>query len=478
MAWSTLFLVAALIVWHQVVFRFLDNIFETSLLPVIEEQFSEPIARKIELPRKRFNDVSSDEFEEIESPSDAIRVDVLRDSVPLKPLDSSPPSQSTTPELVSAIPQNRYAHSYATLSSETDSDSQSFSQTVLQRVPRGSILERKEIPSLASLDNSRSLQPEPEMELPKILDRSKLDNIAPMISLTGGSFQMGSDTADEPNQRPQHLVRLGSFQMDRYEVTNRQFQFFVRETHYQTTAERNGWSYVFDFKRKCWVRQVGACWWNPTGKNPHGGAESGAVAAMYDYPVVHVTWNDAQAFCQWSGKRLPSEAEWEFVAKGGFVDSVSPFGKQPLSSEQPPQANYWQGWFPDENTVADGFLLLAPVGSFSANPYGFYDLGGNVCEWCGDRYRSDYYYRSPKVNPLGPAPEDGETVTISLFQLRKENGRYVEEEFEGTKEVFLRVTRGGSFLSAENSDAGYRTTARGFQPQFFSFQDVGFRCAE
>jgi formylglycine-generating enzyme required for sulfatase activity len=298
-----------------------------------------------------------------------------------------------------------------------------------------------------------------------------------MVSLPGGSFQMGSNTAEESDQKPRHLVRLRPFRIDRYEVTNRQFQMFVRETKYQTAAERLGWSYVFDFERKSWVRMVGACWWNPSGKNPHGGSESAMIAAMYDDPAVHVSWDDAQAFCRWSGKRLPSEAEWEYAAKGGLIDAPYPWGTQ-RQVNGVPMANYWQGWYPNENSAADGFLLLAPVGSFPANRYGLYDMGGNAWEWCGDRYRADYYRRCPLDNPLGPAPEEGEAVTVSLLRIRKENGRYTEEEFEGTKDVSLRIIRGGSFLSAENGDAGYRTAARGSQPQPFSFQDTGFRCAE
>ncbi|MDR2117011.1 MAG: formylglycine-generating enzyme family protein [Planctomycetaceae bacterium] len=453
--WSILFLVVTLIVWHRVVFQLFDNFFGTSVSSVIEERLKEPLSKPLEPPQKRNDFMLSGEDDSVTTPSEAARADLLRNNVHLQPVHSAT--------------QNRYTNQYIVPNSEPEI------------VTRGAALNRKEIPSLAIIDGAGSVQPEPkpesEMVLPKIRNRSKLDEIAPMVTLSGGSFRMGNDTAIERDQKPSHLVRIDAFRMDCYEVTNRQFQLFVQETKYRTTAEQYGWSYVFDFERKIWVRMVGVCWWNPSGKNPLGGAESATVIAMYDFPVVHVTWEDAQAFCNWSGKRLPSEAEWEYAAKGGFVDVLYPWGNRHQVNNRF-MANYWQGWYPNENSVADGFLLQSPVASFPANRYGLFDLGGNVWEWCGDRYRADYYSRSALDNPLGPSSEEGDTVSITLSRIRKENGRYVEEEYEGTKDIPFRVLRGGSFLSAENSDAGYRTAARGYQPQSLSFSDVGFRCAE
>ncbi|MDR2705814.1 MAG: formylglycine-generating enzyme family protein [Planctomycetaceae bacterium] len=449
--WSILFLTVTLIVWRHTVFQFFDDFFGTSISPVIEERLNEPIVRPLEPNKKRNDSLLSDDLETVGTSFEAARADAVSNNIQ---------SQQTT-----ATPQNRYTNQYVVPAGEQEI------------VTHGTALNRKEIPSLAVIDASRSAQPTEENVLQKIRDRSKLDAIAPMAALSGGSFRMGNDNANERDQKPSHLVRLEPFRMDCHEVTNRQFQLFVQETKYRTIAEQRGWSYVFDFERKVWVRMVGVCWWNPSGKNPHGGAESATVTAMYDFPVVHVTWDDAQAFCYWAGKRLPSEAEWEYAAKGGLVDVLYPWGNQHQINSHF-MANYWQGWYPNENSVADGFLLQSPVASFSANRYGLYDLGGNVWEWCGDRYRADYYRRSPLENPLGPSPEESETVSITLFRVRKENGRYVEEEYEGTKNIPFRVLRGGSFLSAENSDAGYRTAARGYQPQSLSFSDVGFRCAE
>ncbi|MDR2755350.1 MAG: formylglycine-generating enzyme family protein [Planctomycetaceae bacterium] len=449
--WSILFLVVTLIVWHREFFRLFDDFLGTSVSPVIEERLKEPLGKPLEPLQKTNEFMLSDEYDRVTTPSEAAKADLLRNTTRFQPITTKT--------------QNSYINQYVMPTGESE------------MVTRGAALNRKEIPSLSMIEGSSSVQPEPEVVFPKIRNRSKLDKMAPMITLSGGSFQMGNDSAMERDQKPLHLVRLEPFRMDCHEVTNRQFQLFVQETKYQTTAEQYGWSYVFDFERKVWVRMVGVCWWNPSGKNPHGGAESATVIAMYDFPVVHVTWDDAQAFCYWSGKRLPTEAEWEYAAKGGLVDTLYSWGNQHQINGHF-MANYWQGWFPNENSVADGFLLLSPVASFPANRYGLYDLGGNVWEWCGDRYRADYYRRSSLDNPLGPSSEEGDTVSITLFRIRKENGRYVEEEFEGTKEIPFRVLRGGSFLSAENGDAGYRTAARGYQPQSLSFSDVGFRCAE
>jgi formylglycine-generating enzyme required for sulfatase activity len=449
--WSILFLAVSLIVWHREVFRLFDDFFGTSVSPVIAERLQESLPKPLEPPPKTNSFMLSDADDKFTTPSDTAKTELLRNTARFQP--------------ITAIPQNRYINQYVIPTEESEI------------VTRGTALNRKEIPSLAIIEGTRSALPEPEVVFPQIRDRSKLDAMVSMIALSGGSFRMGNDTAMEWDQKPSHLVRLEPFRMDCHEVTNRQFQLFVQETKYRTTAEQYGWSYVFDFERKVWVRMVGVCWWNPLGKNPHGNAESAAVIALYDFPVVHVTWEDAQAFCYWAGKRLPTEAEWEYAAKSGLVDTLYPWGNQHQIKGHF-MANYWQGWFPSENSIADGFLLHSPVASFPANRYGFYDLGGNVWEWCGDRYRADYYRRSSLDNPLGPSLEEGDSVSITMFRVRKENGRYVEEEFEGTKNIPFRVLRGGSFLSAENGDAGYRTTARGYQPQSLSFSDVGFRCAE
>ncbi|MDR1052914.1 MAG: formylglycine-generating enzyme family protein [Planctomycetaceae bacterium] len=367
--------------------------------------------------------------------------------------------------------------------------------------PRGTPLDATEIPSIdqsiirdegSQVDRRNEINPVTKNAVP-ISDRNKLDAIAPMVKIAGGIFRMGDNTAQEYDRRPQHRVRLSPFKLDKYEVTNRQFELFVKETKYRTTAEIRGWSYVYNFELKRWTRVVGACWWNPTGKKPDNDPLSAAnntpahistntknkspIESMFDYPVVHVSWDDAWAFCVWAGKRLPTEAEWEFAARGGLLDAAYPWGDTKKINGNY-QANYWQGWFPHDNSCADGFKMIAPVGSFPATRYGLCDIAGNVWEWCGDKYSSDYYRISPFDNPLGADSKNAETTTVLVNRVLKSKNSYVKEEFGGVDEVLLRVIRGGSFLSAENTDAGYRVSVRGNQPQTLSFQEVGFRCAE
>ncbi len=438
-AWSLLLLVTVLIWWHEKTLVFLDEFFETSIstqLGMLRSDETPIHLPPLKTQHSTRNNVPADI---VADASEADRAALLR-----RPLTRATVKDSLAGFQV-AETQNSYASEYRMTPNN------------------GAVLTAEEIPLLPSLETESSVSTEDETitqpaELPKILDRTKLDAIAPMVSLSGGTFRMGSDTAPEQDQRPSHVVRLAPFKLDCYEVTNRQFLMFVRETKYKTTAEQNGWSYVFDTE---WVRMAGACWWNPSGKTPHAQPEDMRITP--DFPVVHVSWDDAIAFCNWAGKRLPSEAEWEFAARGGLQNPKYPWGDyRQVKGKQ--KANIWQGWFPHNNSAADGFALLAPVGSFPANGYELYDLGGNAWEWVADRSRADYYRRSALDNPLGPSPEEGETASVFLYN--------------GSETIPLRVIRGGSFLSAENSDAGYRTTARGSQPQKLSFQDVGFRCAE
>ena len=474
-AWSVLLVVTALAVWREPILLFLDDFFEMSVSARLGIRTdNEPINLQPLTINGRHIVSTVPDKDLIGNVSEADRAALNRDI----PSTVKNTHEFAVGEFVIADTEGAYARQYDPADIFSD------------RIRPGTALSAEEIPKLMITDGRITIltgnenSETPSVSTSKIRDRTKLDEIAPMVSLLGGTFRMGSDSSGERDQRPSHTVRLKPFRIDRYEVTNRQFRLFVQETRYRTTAEQNGWSHVFDPHRKAWVRMVGACWWNPTGRTPYAGpvdsADSengGGVAVMLDFPVVHVSWDDATAFCRWAGKRLPSEAEWEFAARGGLHHPKYPWGDY-RQQDGRQMANYWQGWFPDENTVVDGYPLLAPIGSFPGNGYGLHDLGGNAWEWVGDRYQVDYYRRGPLDNPQGPAPEDGELCSIPVFRMVKENGRYTEEHFDGVREVPLRVIRGGSFLSAENSDAGYRTTARGSQPQPLSFQDVGFRCAE
>ncbi len=270
-----------------------------------------------------------------------------------------------------------------------------------------------------------------------------VQRLAPTERLMGGVFFMGNDLSGNPEERPKHEVELDPFEIDVYEVTNRRFRMFVEATAYETTAEIRGWSYTFDLNQKGWVQMPGANWRVPFPLDPveHAGDQ------WIDWPVVHVSWDDAQAFCKWADRRLPTEAEWEFAARGGLIDCDYPWGR----AREPGGrflANYWQGWFPDENTGLDGYPLLAPVGSFPKNHYGLCDMAGNVAEWCRDDYDPGFYRDSPRNNPC-----------LIL----------------DTNEKTLKSVRGGSFLSSENADAGIRVSARLGQPQEMSYQNLGFR---
>ena len=257
-----------------------------------------------------------------------------------------------------------------------------------------------------------------------------------MVLIPGGTFRMGSSDG-MPYEAPVHNVTLRPFRIDRHPVTVAQFAAFVRAKGYRTDAEKFGWSGVFDMKQKSWTKVDGADWRHPEGPDSH---------AADDEPVVQVSWNDAVAFARWAGKRLLTEAEFEYAARGGLDGKTYAWGDE-LRPGGKYMANYWQGTFPDHNSGADGFIGRSPVGSFPANGYGLYDMTGNVWEWCADWYADDYYTSSPAQDPRGPA--------------------------SGTE----RVLRGGSFLCAANFCTNYRVAGRMHATADSALNNVGFRCA-
>jgi sulfatase modifying factor 1 len=274
------------------------------------------------------------------------------------------------------------------------------------------------------------------------------------IMLDGGEFLMGSDAPGYPGdgEGPAHPVRLSPFGIDPHAVSSARFAAFVEATGHVTDAERYGWSFVFggllpdDFPptravaHAPWWRQVdGADWRHPEG--PHSD-----VAGREDHPVVHVSWNDALAFCAWSGARLPTEAEWECAARGGLAGRRYPWGHE-LEPDGKHRMNVFQGRFPAEDTGADGFVGTAPVDAFPPNGYGLHNVTGNVWEWCADRFARDYYRASPVDHPPGPA--------------------------EGTR----RVMRGGSYLCHASYCNRYRVDARGANEPDSSTGNLGFRVA-
>jgi formylglycine-generating enzyme len=257
-----------------------------------------------------------------------------------------------------------------------------------------------------------------------------------MVSLPGGAFRMGNDASARVAERPAHEVKVDPLRIDEHEVTNRQFAEFVGQTGYVTTAEERGTSQVYDLEKRSWKACPAADWRHPAGPET-------TLDGKDDYPVVHVSWFDAQAYARWSGKRLPSEAEWEYAARGGLRDADYPWGREETPDGRY-MANYWQH---DRPPAADGFLALAPVKSFPPNRFGLYDMSGNVWEWCADWYADDYYAQSQRDNPLGPS--------------------------EGRE----RVLRGGSWLCPENFFLGFTVFARSAKSPAATSQNAGFRCA-
>jgi formylglycine-generating enzyme len=276
-----------------------------------------------------------------------------------------------------------------------------------------------------------------------------LDKQRGFVRLPGGRFVMGTPI-DTPNlsdialehgaaqgEQPAHEVLLQPFWIGEREVTVSEFAAFAKATGYRTESEQLGWSGVFDTNQGLWSKVDGANW-----RHPEGPGTSAADAE----PVTHVSWNDAQAYARWAGARLPSEAEWEYAARGGLPSMPYVWGRdaRPVG---PPRANWWQGPFPERNTQEDGYLRRAPVGTFAPNPYGLYDMAGNVWEWCADWFDRGYYATSPRENPTGPSA--------------------------GTE----RVMRGGSWLCADNFCSNYRPAARSSATPDTGLNNVGFRLA-
>ncbi|HEY3129391.1 MAG TPA: formylglycine-generating enzyme family protein [Acidobacteriota bacterium] len=259
-----------------------------------------------------------------------------------------------------------------------------------------------------------------------------------MVLIKSGTFLMGTEHG-LPFEGPPHRVTVHSFWIDRYEVTNKEFQQFVEATHYISEAEKYGWSGVFLPEKKKWSPVQGAQWRHPEGPGS-------SLDNRWNYPVVHVSWNDAQAYAQWAGKRLPTEAEWEWAARGGLEKAEFAWGNE-FTPKGRFMANTWQGFFPEKDEGSDGYLSTAPVGSFPPNGYGLYDVAGNVWEWTADWFSEDYFEKSSgALDPRGPA--------------------------SGSE----KVIRGGSWLCSANYCTGYRVAARQKSPVDSGLNNLGFRC--
>lgn len=294
-----------------------------------------------------------------------------------------------------------------------------------------------------------------------------------MVWIPGGRFAMGSDRY-YPEEAPVHHVTVDGFWMDRHPVTNRQFAAFVAATGYLTLAERSADPTLYPaappemlapassvfikpdapvplFNAYQWWHYVeGACWRRPQGRE---------VDLPADHPVVHIAFEDAEAYCRWAGKDLPSEAEWELAARGGLDGADFVWGSE-LTLDGVHMANTWQGTFPHENLAEDGFEGTSPVGAYPANGFGLFDMAGNVWEWTSDWYGAHGLPQKACCAPLNPR---GGEMSSSV-------------DPNAPAPVPRKVTKGGSHLCAPNYCQRYRPAARIAQPIDTSTSHLGFRC--
>jgi sulfatase modifying factor 1 len=287
--------------------------------------------------------------------------------------------------------------------------------------------------------------------------RAQSGSTAGMVRLDGGAFRMGTEmeagfSAD--GEGPVREVTLDPFYIDIHPVTNRRFREFVEATRYKTEAEKFRWSFVFegDIPRKDYARLVkdtvrGAEWWcqveGANWKHPEG-PESG-IKTRWDHPVVHVSWNDAVAYATWAGKRLPTEAEWEYAARGGLEQKIYPWGDE-LTPDGKHLCNIWQGNFPDYNTAEDGYTSTSPIGAYPPNGYGLDGITGNAWEWCADWFHPSFHRTAGDTNPTGP-------LTGSS-----------------------RAMRGGSYLCHRSYCNRYRVAARSSNTPDSTTTNLSFRC--
>ncbi len=299
-----------------------------------------------------------------------------------------------------------------------------------------------------------------------------------MLYVPGGSYRMGSDR-HYPEEAPVHRVTVDGFWIDRTPVTNRQFRKFVNATGYVTFAELTpnaedypnarphmlkAGSLVFTPPKQAvdlrywgewWTFKFGANWRRPYGPRSK-------ISGLDDHPVVHVAYRDVEAYAKWAGKELPTEAEWEFAARGGldgaefaWGDELTPGGKH--------MANIWQGDFPRQNLLSDGFERTSPVAAFPANGYGLHDMIGNVWEWTADWYSQKHDADAPKACCIPQNPRGG-----------PQNESYDDRDL--TSRIPRKVLKGGSHLCAPNYCRRYRPAARHAEPIDTSASHVGFRC--
>ncbi|MFF1877021.1 formylglycine-generating enzyme family protein [Leifsonia sp. NPDC058230] len=294
-------------------------------------------------------------------------------------------------------------------------------------------------------------------------DTNEQRHAIPQATIPAQTFIMGDRHGDDrwgDGEGPAHPVTLAAFDIDTTSVTNADFAGFTDATGYRTEAETFGYSAVFHLvlaaddedvlgqppQTPWWLGVAGADWRHPGGRHS-------SIDGLREHPVTHISWNDAQAYCSWAGRRLPTEAEWECASRGGLDGARYPWGDERGGEEAAStgdtvegwRCNIWQGRFPKLNTEADGFLTTSPVHTFEPNGYGLWQTVGNVWEWCADWYDPGFYAGSPAEDPRGPVRGDA------------------------------RVMRGGSFLCHDSYCNRYRNSARSSNTPDSSMANTGFR---
>jgi formylglycine-generating enzyme required for sulfatase activity len=278
-----------------------------------------------------------------------------------------------------------------------------------------------------------------------------------MVKLEGGVFWMGSDDPEgfpADGEGPVREITLSGFYIDAHPVTNREFSEFVKASGYFTESEQLGWSFVFaghipaeQFGVLVQATVPGASWWCQVyGADwTHPAGPDSSIAGRLDHPVVHVSWHDAQAYCAWAGKRLPTEAEWEYAARGGLVQAVYAWGNE-LQPAGKHRCNIWQGNFPVLDLAEDGYAGTSPVQAFPPNGFGLYDMAGNTWEWCADWFHPTHHAAAARVNPHGPSSGSA------------------------------KVIRGGSYLCHWSYCNRYRVAARTSNTPESAATNISFRC--
>ena len=318
-------------------------------------------------------------------------------------------------------------------------------------------MEKKKCCCTPQSERTEVVKPINEKEI-KSLEKTNFDD---MVCIPHGSFLMGTDyekAFQDDAEGPVRRVEIDAFYIDKYAVSNSKFASFIQATHYITDAEKYGWSFVFHLLLppqqakalhqmgrsvaglEWWLQVEGAYWNKPEGPNS-------SLTGRENHPVAHISYNDALAYCKWAGKRLPTEAEWEYAARGGLEQNLYAWGNE-LTPEGEHQCNIWQGEFPISNSLDDGFLGTAPVDHYKPNAYGLYNMSGNVWEWCQDWWTNEPKQKGGNRNPRGP-------VSDSMNR---------------------KLMKGGSFLCHDSYCNRYRVAARTSNTIDSSASNLGFRC--